>query len=273
MKLEASQHVALGTTQQLNDNASGAGDSATAQVDSTQKQLDVLVHASHRKYEAWHANELESQEGMCCVKCVIVSSICNSWSSQVSCLSAHAIQAVWSWNQTFADVLLQVELKTNPDTPDSGSVQKAADFVQAFILGACPCILVLPYSFLAAMHIKSCWGRLKYHGRVSMTCMQAFFAVQATSAAPGTLASLLTLSAGCAGFDVADAIALLRLDDLYVEVFEVKDVKVWSATQHPAMCCTLTCSRLHPVGTVHDSGISDVWYRGCRAEHWVVIDF
>jgi len=61
-----------------------------------------------------------------------------------------------------------------------------------------------------------------------MTCMQAFFAVQASSAAPGTLVSLLTLSAGCAGFDVADAIALLRLDDLYVEVFEVKDVKVRS---------------------------------------------
>jgi len=52
--------------------------------------------------------------------------------------------------------VLQVELKTNPDTPDSGSVQKAADFVQAFILGACQCILLLPYSFLAAMHIKSC---------------------------------------------------------------------------------------------------------------------
>ena len=52
MKLEASQHVALGTTQQLNDNASGAGDSATAQVDSTQKQLDVLVHPSHRNHEA-----------------------------------------------------------------------------------------------------------------------------------------------------------------------------------------------------------------------------
>lgn len=30
---------------------------------------------------------------------------------------------------------MQVELKTSPDTPDTGSLQKAADFVQAFILG------------------------------------------------------------------------------------------------------------------------------------------
>ena len=37
---------------------------------------------------------------------------------------------------------MQVELKTNPDTPESGSLQKAADFVQAFILGVphiCSC--------------------------------------------------------------------------------------------------------------------------------------
>lgn len=39
------------------------------------------------------------------------------------------------WACTEHTVVLQVELKTNPDTPDSGNVQKAADFIQAFILG------------------------------------------------------------------------------------------------------------------------------------------
>eukprot|EP00877_Chromochloris_zofingiensis_P003442 jgi/Chrzof1/13099/Cz07g19220.t1 len=56
----------------------------------------------------------------------------------------------------------KVEIKTTPQTPNPDVLQKAADFVHAFLLG----------------------------------------------------------------FEVRDAIALLRLDDLYVECFEVKDVKV-----------------------------------------------
>jgi len=55
----------------------------------------------------------------------------------------------------------KVEIKTTERTPDAGNLQRAADFIHAYILG----------------------------------------------------------------FEVNDAIALLRLDDLYIESFEVKDVK------------------------------------------------
>lgn len=34
------------------------------------------------------------------------------------------------------------------------------------------------------------------------------------------------MSCATAGFEAADAVALLRLSDLYIESFEVKDVKV-----------------------------------------------
>jgi len=57
-----------------------------------------------------------------------------------------------------------VEIRTGEETEDSGALQKAADFVKAFMLG----------------------------------------------------------------FDVNDAVALLRLDDLYIETFEIKDVKMLS---------------------------------------------
>jgi RNA-binding protein PNO1 len=65
----------------------------------------------------------------------------------------------------------RVEIRTTPATPDAGSLQKAADFVGAVILG----------------------------------------------------------------FGLRDAVALLRLDDLYVESFEVKDVKTLRG-EHLARC-------------------------------------
>ena len=66
---------------------------------------------------------------------------------------------------------LQVEIKTTPETTEISNLQRAADFVHAFILG----------------------------------------------------------------FEVQDAIALLRLDDLYIESFEVKDVKTLRG-EHLARC-------------------------------------
>lgn len=32
-------------------------------------------------------------------------------------------------------VLMQVEVKTTPETPDASNLQRAADFIHAFILG------------------------------------------------------------------------------------------------------------------------------------------
>jgi len=66
----------------------------------------------------------------------------------------------------------RVELRTTAATKDAGSLQKAADFVHAFVLG----------------------------------------------------------------FNLKDAVALLRLDDLYVEGFEVKDVKMTLRGEHLARC-------------------------------------
>jgi hypothetical protein len=51
----------------------------------------------------------------------------------------------------------QVEIKTTKETPDAGNLQKAADFVQAFILGKLQQRRSLPGSHTAQLlDVNSC---------------------------------------------------------------------------------------------------------------------
>ena len=106
------------------------------------------------------------------------------------------IKAVSGLHYAFKDVFsVQIEIKTKADTSDVGNLQKAADFLEAFILGELQGLRSLSKSPLSG------WILMLQH-TTGLTCL-------------------------CwAGFDPADAIALLRLDDLYIECFEIKDVKV-----------------------------------------------
>lgn len=44
-------------------------------------------------------------------------------------------QLLGIWDGSECILLMQVEIKTTPETPDQAYLQKAADFIHAFILG------------------------------------------------------------------------------------------------------------------------------------------
>lgn len=97
-----------------------------------------------------------------------------------------------------------------------------------------------PLLFLGAACASSSSGSQCFSGQNS--CLVVACACALTASEQWlNLDSCVMPPACCAGFDVADAIALLRLDDLYVEVFEVKDVKV-RPSKASLMCC---CKPLH----------------------------
>lgn len=63
--------------------------------------------------------------------------------------------------------ILQVELKTTPETPDQAYLQKAADFVHAFILGTSALCHIL---FVSVIDLMIELG--EDPGEMQMACMQ-----------------------------------------------------------------------------------------------------
>jgi RNA-binding protein PNO1 len=82
--------------------------------------------------------------------------------------------------------------------------------------------------------LKSCWPKiypplvdhLKLQVRMNLKTKTVELRTWAKTTDPGALQKGADfLKAFTLGFDIDDSIALLRLDDLYIETFEIKDVK------------------------------------------------
>lgn len=101
----------------------------------------------------------------------------------------------------------KVEIKTTDKTEDSGALQRSADFVHAFLLG-----------FEIAGERANETTR-----RAARKCPSNRVSPPSPALTMAYTTFYLTVSLHLC--TITDAIALLRLDDLYIESFEVKDVK------------------------------------------------
>jgi hypothetical protein len=118
---------------------------ATAPNDTLEEVMDGNLQDCHRSSQVRHENELESAQG----------------ENLLICSMTFAMFPAGLHHQAFSSLCtVQVEIKTTKTQQDTGLLQKAADYVHAYLLGTIPSFALRPCEGECEGSVKAAAGSL-----------------------------------------------------------------------------------------------------------------